>query len=358
MCGGRRVQRVLQRRRLLVSVRRDVQRHVHGGGLLVHGRGVPLRARATLGAIAVAMALAHAAHADDDRARARAAYDEGTREYARGELAKAAASYARADAIAPSPVALQAALDACVKADDAVLGAELLERARSRDASGALEASVRAAEAKLAHRAGRVKAACPAACTATMDGVALDIGRARWVAVGTHAITFSIDGRSEARAIDVTADAEVAIEPSPPPQTPPTIYTRTDVTPPPPLVTIAPSEQPIALRARAKGLPPAVFWASLGATVALGTASAILLAVTQSTHDSFVSQSCATQTTASCNSLASSGTATMATGDALLGVSIAAAVWTIVAGALTRWHATVEVAPSTHGAAIFWRMSF
>lgn len=327
------------------------------------GRGVPLRTRSAIAAIMVALAFTHVAHADDDRQRARAAYDEGTREYGRGEFAKAASSYARADALAPSPVALQAAIDACVKADDAVLGAELLERARSRNPNGALATSVRAAEAKLAHRAGRVKATCPSACTATLDGNALDLGQARWVAVGAHTIAFSIDGRTESRAVDVAADADVLVEPSPPP----TLYTRTDVALPPPpqpmpqaMPTIE-TRTPVILRARSKGLPPVVFWASLGATVALGASSAILLGITQSTHDQFVSQSCSTQTTTSCRSLSSSGLATMSTGDALLGVGIAAAAWTIIAAAVTRWHTTqtnIAIAPSAHGAALFWRTSF
>ena len=60
--------------------------------------------------------------------RAREAYDRGIAAFQRGEFAAAAREFATADAIVPSSVALHAALDAAIRADDPVLGVALLDR--------------------------------------------------------------------------------------------------------------------------------------------------------------------------------------------------------------------------------------
>lgn len=296
-----------------------------------------------------------------DRDRARTAYEEGTKAFKKGDFEAAATKYAEADSIAPSPVALQAALDAAVKADDAVLGAELLERARTRDVKGALATSVQTATTKLAHRAGKVTATCPSACTVTLDGSAIEAGRARWVKPGTHAVVFTIGGQNETKSVDVAADAEVSVQaPAPPPPTPPSNPITTTVeTPPPPPPQALFNEPYIPPVHKKSGVSPALFWASLGGTVAFTAASVTLLAVTKSTHDDFLAQSCALNATASCKSLASQGNTTMILGDTFLGVSIAAAIWTVIAGAVVvKWKPDIDVAAQAHGATVFWRLAF
>ena len=296
--------------------------------------------------------------AAQDRDRARAAYEEGTRAFKRGDFSAAVTKYAEADSLAPSPVALQAALDAAVKADDAVVGAELLERARTRDVSGALATSVRTANEKLGHRAAKLTASCPSACTVTLDGVAFEAGHARWVKSGSHAVVFTLDGRADAQTIDLAPDSEKTITPPPPP------------TPPPPTVTVVepqPQPQPqlfnepyVPIVRRHRGVSPALFWVSLGVTGAFAATSISTLIVTQVTHDQFVSKSCATTASADCLSLSNTGNATQAVGDTFLGLSIAAAVWTILAGAvIVRWHEpTVGASVDAHGGTLFWRTVF
>src|SRR4029079_5886075 len=111
------------------------------------------------------------------------AYDRGTAAHRRGDFAAAATEFALADEIAPSSVALQAALDAAIKADDAALGSDLLERSQRAPVAGALAARVKAASAAFAHRAGRLRAVCAEApqCLATVDGKPLTIGKPAWV---------------------------------------------------------------------------------------------------------------------------------------------------------------------------------
>jgi len=66
------------------------------------------------------------------------AYARGTSAYRRGDYAAAAREYAAADALAPNPVALQAAIDATVLGDDPVFGTTLLDRARGEPRTDAL----------------------------------------------------------------------------------------------------------------------------------------------------------------------------------------------------------------------------
>ena len=368
--------RFLVRRRVVhhhVRQGRDVHGVVRGRQLHLHGGRVS-SVKARFG-IAV-MLVASVASAQVDRDKARAAYEEGTRAYKRGDFSAAVVKYAEADAIAPSPVALQAALDAAVKADDAVLGAELLERARTRDVSGALATSVRSANEKLGHRAAKLTASCPSACTVTLDGAAFETGRARWVKSGSHAVVFSIDGRTDNQTIDLQPDSEKTIAPAAP-----TTTTTTPPPPPPPITVVEPQPQPRLfdepyvpiVKRHHRGVSPALFWVSLVVTGAFTVTSVSTLVVTQVTHDQFVQKACATTASADCRSLASTGNATQAVGDTFLGLSIAAALWTVLAGAvIVRWHGPsvggsaeggtppwrVGASVDAHGGTLFWRTVF
>src|SRR5581483_1297469 len=140
--------------------------------------------------------------------------------YNKGDFTTAAKEYARADSLAPNPVALQAALDSAVKGDDPAIGAELLERAKSREATGALSKSIAAAHAKLDHRAGKLSIACMD-CTATVDGQPFTSG---WVRAGKHDVLLTRANVVETKSVDVAADSTVEVSPTPappPPQNPP-----------------------------------------------------------------------------------------------------------------------------------------
>lgn len=326
----------------------------------MHGVEVSVKAKLAL-ALVIVLA-SGVASAQVDRDKARAAYEEGTRAYKRGEFSAAAMKYAEADTMAPSPVALQAALDAAVKADDAILGAELLERARTRDLSGALATSVRSANAQLGHRAAKLTASCPSACTVMLDGAAFEIDHARWVKAGAHAIVFNVDGRTDNQTIDLAPDAEKTISPAPPPQAP-LVQTQPPITVVEPQTQTQPqlfNEPYVPIQKRHRGVSPALFWVSLAVTGAFTATSVSTLVVTQVTHDQFVSKSCASVTSADCRSLANTGNATQAVGDTFLGLSIAAAAWTLLAGAvIVRWHEpSVGASVDAHGGTLFWRAVF
>src|SRR5690606_20443007 len=116
---------------------------------------------------------------------------------------------------APSPVALMAALDAAVLADDPVLGAELLERSGRAPATPPLTASIDAARAKLGGRAGTVPIACPpgATCASTIDGRAVSSG-ASWVSVGRHTLIVRVDDIAREHVVDVRAGETVVLSPT------------------------------------------------------------------------------------------------------------------------------------------------
>src|SRR5262249_46498864 len=141
------------------------------------------------------VATAADARADGTEAQAHEAYERGTRAFRRGDYATAAREYAAADALSPNPVALQAALDAAVQADDPVLGVALLDRARGSARTDGLFTTMMTAERKFAHRVGRIRPECPASpCLAAIDGAASPPGQAAIVRVGSHTVTVEGSG--------------------------------------------------------------------------------------------------------------------------------------------------------------------
>jgi len=318
--------------------------------------------RRMLGVVAIALTIAPSAWADppSDKQRARDAYERGTAAYKRGDFAGAAAAYAEADAIAPSDTALQAGLDAAVKADDPARGAELLERAHTRPLAGALATSVKNADAKLAHRAGRVRLRCDTACSATLDGAELRAGDARWATVGSHALAVTALGRVTAQSITVQADATVEVAPPKeevtPPAPVPTVApppTATAVTPTPaPAPAVPPPEKP-------RGVGPAAFITLMAGGVAAGLGGTFLLLSASSKHDTFVAQGCPTVGSSDCTSQASSGQSDMILGEVLVGLSGAALVSGAIVGIwFTRWKSAPTVQAGPHGAVVGWRGEF
>lgn len=161
--------------------------------------------------------VAGAARADGAQQSARAAYDRGVAAHKQGDLGRAAEEFARADALAPSPVALGAALDAAVAANRPVLGMELVARA-ARVASPApeLKRSVEAARAAFAGKTGRVVLVCNegARCAATLDGAELLPTVERIVRAGEHSLVFRVSGKEESRRVQVAPDVALELHPS------------------------------------------------------------------------------------------------------------------------------------------------
>lgn len=300
------------------------------------GRALPI--------LCFALALATSARADD-RERAREAYDRGTEAHKRGEFAQAAADFALADQLAPSPVALRAAIDEALRADDPALGMELVERAKRGAVEGDLAASVGQARTKFAGRAGRVRVKCPQACMATIDGRPLDVQKETWTTAGQHTVVVQMGDDAQQRLVDVKADdtTEVApavktpaIAPVPVPVAPP-------VQPPaPPFPAPEPSAPPPAEKPApapaASGITPVVFWLGVGATAVLGGATALSGIDASNKHSRFVSAGCNSVGYDGCGQASTDGAAAQTRTNVLIGATAVIGVATVVIGALfTRW---------------------
>src|SRR5687767_8433845 len=118
-----------------------------------------MHSRLRISACALVLALvAHAgiAHAEPDYARAKEAYDRGVRAHAAGDHGGAARAFAEADSLVPAAASLEAAIEAAMRADDAVFGADLLDRLAGRPPEPSLDKTVAAAKKKFANRTGKV----------------------------------------------------------------------------------------------------------------------------------------------------------------------------------------------------------
>lgn len=287
--------------------------------MLVGARARGARWRAQVGAALVACAIAapHVARADERATRAHDAYERATAAQLRGDYATAAREFATADAIAPNPTALQAAIDAVVLADDPVLGTELLERARRAPITGALADSARAAATRFAGRTGRIRVTCgvSAACLGAIDGVAVEAGKATIVRVGPHSITIQVGGQSEPHLVDLRAGETVDVAPSPP------------------------RVIDVAAAPRGYGVSPAWFFVALGATAIAGGVALGSGIDTGNQHAQFVRAGCDRAPLAGCASSSSSGASAQTRTNILLGVTGALAAATAVVGLfVVRWH--------------------
>jgi len=291
------------------------------------------RAAALLVTLASPVAFASAAHAaTPEELRAREAYDRGTAAYDRGDFATAARELAAADALAPSPIALQAGLDAALRADDPVIGMELLDRTARLTPSGELASLVQTARARFAHRTGRVRVACGAApCVCTVDGA--NVESRAYVRIGAHAITIQSGGRTEQRVIDVH-DGET--------------------------IDLAPSPAPVPALPPRSGLSPAWFFVGVGATAVLAGATTWSGIDTSKQHSDFEKLNCA-QSRIACVNAASDGNAAQTRTNVLLGATAVVGLATAAVGVfLVRWRtgAVVSVGLVGSGAGASVRTSF
>ena len=312
-----------------------------------------MRLRALPLVIGVALAtvvVAAGALADAPAVEARAAYERGSAAFAAHDHALAAREFARADAILPSDAAIEAALEASLRAGDPVLGMELVDRARGRALDARAERAASRVAAAFSARVGRVRLACEGAtaCSGTIDGV--DVARPRApvvVAPGRHSVRVVRDGQTRDVAIDVRAEAtvDVALDdrgaptaPAPAPSAAPSPTSRVPTSPP-----LSENAPP----ATGRGTTTVVALVGGGVTLALGAVTAVSFVDLRARRKDFENGACAvsasatTRPAADCNARADRGrTAELRTD--LLGVGTGVALAATVALVLWRpWERSV-----------------
>ena len=163
--------------------------------------------------LSAALAPMVSAHAEDaPKTRAREAYTRGEKLAAAGNLQSAAEAFAEADWFAPNPTALEAALEAAIRADAPALGMNLVERASRSPADLAIAAG-RTARERFATRVGALTFPCrdaPDPCKPSIQGAAVMASRV-WALPGSHKVVF--EGTPKAVVVDLAAGAERRVDP-------------------------------------------------------------------------------------------------------------------------------------------------
>lgn len=263
------------------------------------------------------------------------AYERGTSAYRRKDYATAAREYAAADSLSPNPVALQAAIDAAVQADDPVLGMQLLDRAKGAPRTSALLATMVVAEQRFAHRTGRIGITCPGQpCLATVDGAAIDPSLPTLVRVGAHSVMVESAGATTTRSITVPPDETVTVVPPPAPgpsSATPTTAPATVLAPPlPPAPPVTPD---------ASGLPPIWFLVGAGATAVAGVVAIGSGIDTASQNSGFAPCRTAPPPPGlDCSARASSGQSAQTRTNVLVGVTAVLGLATVALLPFIRWH--------------------
>ncbi|MDB4939191.1 MAG: hypothetical protein JWP87_6163 [Labilithrix sp.] len=275
--------------------------------------------------------------------RARAAYDRGVRANAAGDYANAARAFAEADALAPQPASLEAALESAMKADDALLGAELVDRADGRAPDAGLRLTLEAARKRFAKRTGKIKIDChgEARCLAAVDGAAADARKPIYVAAGPHAVVVQRGEERIERLVEVKADVIVVVSTVtiaragtalPPPSSGPSSGPQPATSPTPPT---PPNEE-------AHGIPRGWFFVGLGLTAVVGGVTVVSGLDAVSKHDRFKTGNCASGGTGElpvdCGEMSDAGKRAQTRTNVLVGATAVLAVTTAAIGIFAvRW---------------------
>lgn len=220
--------------------------------------------------------------ADDPHNAARYAYERGARAYDAGQYEQAARAFAKADELSPHPVALEYALRASMRAQDAVLVMQLVQRVEARAHGESLARLAAQARRAFERKVGRIFVHCrpDEQCESfRVGGVSAEPGTARWVEPGEHVVTIILEDTTETRRVVVEAGRDVQLEPN-----------RVAPAPPPsPSGTSSPAPvlPPTTTAEQGKGWSPTWFWLGVGTTAALGVATTISGVDTLSKHDAF-----------------------------------------------------------------------
>lgn len=206
--------------------------------------------------------------------RARAAYDRGLRLHATGDYAAAAKAFAEADMLVPEAASLEAALEDAMRADDAALVAEMLERSEKRPVDAGLRKTIEGAKKRFAGRAGKIVVECMD-CVVAVDGAGAEMLRPIWVKPGAHDVRLQHGDEKHHEVVEVPGGGEVVVRmpgvaaPAPPKPLPP----------PPP-------------EERKGGISPMWFYMALAGTTVAGTFTTLSVIDTLKKHDRFVADNC------------------------------------------------------------------
>jgi len=303
-------------------------------------------------------------HARGPHAAARLFEDAGAAED-RGDHAAAARLYAEADALSPNAVALQAALNAAIAADDAGIGMELAERAASRDGEAALATLASEARDRFRPRAGRMIITCKG-CSARLDKAAVDLDHPRWVSAGFHLVEFDVGGNhtrhlvrvDPGRIVRATPDSVAAPAPAPAPA--PASASVSDsasvsgpVTGP---VTAAAPALAAADTADRGGVSQAWFWTGVGLTALSAGMTIASGADTIDKHDQYTQNP--TEAAAKAGMAADARTQVLCVVTAALGLGTTALGVFAVQWKTPAAQVTGAVAPTPGGAAASLRAAF
>jgi hypothetical protein len=258
--------------------------------------------------------LAGAARAQDPTAgeAARTAYDNGTAAFKAGDFATAAREFARADALAPHPVALRWALTAATRAGDPVLGMTLVDRAGGRASDAELDQALDEARTAFAARVAGLTVRCPSTepCQARVDESPVRPGERGWFLPGTHRVEVVAPRARTDRLVRLEPGASIEVVGDAPPPL---------GTPPPALPPPAPPETDDD-----GGISPAWFFVALGVTTGLGAATIWSGVDTLQKHDDYLA--------APTQDAYDEGRAAQLRTNVLIGVTSATAVVTVLVG--------------------------
>jgi hypothetical protein len=307
-------------------------------------------------AVAVSLSVTSPARAEQpDRARAKEAYDRGVEAHQRGEPRQAAAEFARADAISPSTVTLQAALDAAIEADDAALGAELLARSKREPPPPALASSITSAHFKFTGRAGRIRVVCPPAtsCTARVDDRTVEVDKVVWAQTGQRSISITVEGSPHTKLVDVTPDQLVEVASGKTAATPLVVTMR-----PLPAEAEPSSASSAARHDHERGLPPIVFLAGVGLTVVLAGTALYFGVDAGHQHRNFKNAGCATANFTDCADIRTRGQDSQTAANvSLVLMGLSAAATAAVGLTFTNWKGPIVTASPT-GLGAAWQTAF
>jgi hypothetical protein len=271
--------------------------------------------------------------------RARDAYARGAAAYAQGDYSRAARELAVADELVPDATTLRAALEAVTRADDAVLGIELLARTTRDPSDPELARVAELARARFQHRTAKIAVRCDG-CVATIDGAPARIGSPNVVLPGVHTVTVQRQRSPETRLVTVAPDEEREV------------FVRTIPAAAP---EVRPSPQP------ASGVSPSWFIGAALATVALASVTTWSLVDTVNDHVAFDSARCGESASGACASDASTGESAQTRTQWLAVGTVAAVVGTTALGLFgVRWHSAAkgDVALSASAGSAGLRVSF
>lgn len=286
-----------------------------------------------------------------DKEQARAAYDRGVEAHKRGDMHKAAEEFALADSFAPAAVALRAALDAAIEADDPPLMAELVERSKRETQPRDVATRVKEANAKIKGRAGRVHIVCPkgSSCLARIDEHPAEIDKVVWAHTGQRTVIVQVDGEPQTKLIEVGPDQVVEVAPTKgAPAAEPSHEEHSTG------MVAAPSEGSRLSR----GLPPIYFYAGVGLTTVLAGMTAVFALGASSKHGDFEDAGCTKAAYASCAQLKSDGEgAQTRTNVGLVLTLLSGAATTVVGVKFTDWRAPL-LGLYPGGGVVGWRGTF